>query len=91
MWLLVLRAERVEGAADGCGATVPAVLQCHGYCSLDGDTMVRGRQLGLGALGRSAAGLSPQPSREKGFHSSLLLAHRLIHLLSLYREVLLDP
>jgi hypothetical protein len=26
----VLRAERVKGAANGCGATVPVVLQCAG-------------------------------------------------------------
>jgi hypothetical protein len=70
----VLRAERVKGAANGCGATVPVVLQCCGYCSLDGAARVRGRRLGLGALGRPTVGLCPRPTREKGFRSNLLLA-----------------
>jgi hypothetical protein len=42
-------------------------------------------------LGRPATGISPRPTREKGIPSNLLLDHRLIHLLSLYREVLVGP
>jgi hypothetical protein len=42
-------------------------------------------------LGRLDAGIFPLPSREKEFPSNLLLDHRLIHLLSLYRDVLHGP
>jgi hypothetical protein len=46
------------------------------------------QRLGLqGALGTPAAGLRPRPAREKVFPSNLLLDYRLIHLLSLYRDV----
>jgi len=38
-----------------------------------------------------AAGLCPRPAREKGFPSNLFFHFRLIHLLSLYREVYLTP
>jgi hypothetical protein len=48
---------------------------------------VGGQRLGLGARERPAAGLRPRPAREKGFPSNLLLDSKLIHLLSLYREV----
>jgi hypothetical protein len=62
-------------------ATVPARVLFTGE---------RGREAAAragGALGTPAAGLRPRPAREKGFPSNLLLDFRLIHLLSLYREV----
>jgi hypothetical protein len=46
-----------------------AVLQCRKVGAL----WIRGRRLGLGALGRPVAGISPRPAREKGFPSNLLL------------------
>jgi hypothetical protein len=49
MWLLVLRAERVEGTADDVVLQYP---RCYSAA-----------WLGLGALGRSAAELCPRPVR----------------------------
>ena len=68
-----------HGATDPAGAVHEAAA-----------ARARERRLGLGALGTPAAGLRPRPAREKGFPSNLCLI-RLIHLLSLYREVYLTP
>ena len=62
------------------GATVPLVLFTDWIVAV---------ARAAGALETPAAGLCPRPAREKGFPSNLLL--RLIHLLSLYREVYLTP
>ena len=63
-----------------------AVLQYRGYCSWEG---LR-RLLGLGALGTPAPGFAHGRQERSNFLLISCLI-RLIHLLSLYREVYLTP
>jgi len=83
----------IDGAvADGFDglnsthATVPAGR----YCSQEAAVRAREEARVLGAMNASR-GVCPRPAREKGFPSNLLLDFRLIHLLSLYRDVYLTP
>ena len=78
-------AARIE-RRESRGATAADALQNPRRYSTAG-TVHRAAARAARALGRPAAGLRPRPVREKGFPSNLWLDSRLIHLLSLYREV----
>jgi hypothetical protein len=63
-------AARVEGeAAEGVTSTHATVATG----TVHREAAVSKRRLGFWALGTPAAGLYPQPAREKGFPSNLLL------------------
>jgi len=63
-------AERIEEEERDCRAKVPAVLQYLRVLFTDWIVVV---DRAAGALEMPAAGLRPQPAREKGFPSNLLL------------------
>jgi hypothetical protein len=68
----------------------PRCYSARGYCSREREA--EDRWLGLqGELGTPAAGLRPRTAREKVFFLLISCLIRLIHLLSLYREVYLTP
>jgi hypothetical protein len=60
MWLLVLRAEIVEGATDGCCATVSRALFV-GWA-----VRVRGRELGVRGTGEAGHRALPTTGKREG-------------------------
>ena len=77
-----------EGEGGGCWCTtVPAVLQYRGYCSRGGGCEGERAAARVGGAGNAGRG-AWQERRDFLLISCLI---RLIHLLSLYREVYLTP